>query len=425
MPEYKRVGDRVEVVSPLKDVANLNGNMVGKINNIQVVFDQHGGITATKEYKNVHVEITYFEKGRMGVESKEVLPSVKVTLQFHGRESFGEVVVDGGGGKATFTHEGKKCSVDCSMYQASYEKEFLGNNWLQFKDRSFNDKVYNDFAPVERELKWVLAYDKRIAPVFKAEVERRKHLTDLVETLKLEAQQIAKEYDIQKNPAVLQPIFQQAKDAGVVDRLIGGLRAWARDRREHTSEYREEGPYGPWISLEEIASGKRVESFEDMTRRHQAERLDMVAKVLQKFKEKPTKQQEKEAAEWLAFDNALKKVEEMMSKEQDWSKNIGKFALRVIEEIKPICEPRKFAETLKRMMEFKQDDGVVQQLSALYSPMYFRNFMRMMGADISEEELQELFGKGKDRVGEYVRGKADETKGRELLALSEAILKRC
>lgn len=115
----------------------------------------------------------------------------------------------------------------------------------------------------------------------------------------------------------------------------------------------------------------------------------------------------------------------MMAKEKDWNRNIDKFAIRVIDEIKPICEPKKFAETLKRLMEFRKDDAVLQELSAVFSPLYFRNFARMMGRDMSDKELGEMFGSGKDRAGQFIQGEANEDKARELLALSEAILKRC
>lgn len=397
---------------------------------------RNGVIYLSKEYHHIHAIIEWWDEGTKDfIKRPVVFDSVKVTAEFRGKEFahgfYGEdITIDCGYATAEFKLDGKKYKVDYGIFEGdnsswylNYYSDFDNDKKRLYFMRHFNSRVMDDFVPFrDHGLVDVLRFDKHVAPLFEIELETRKKKHELVEDLKLEAQQIGRQYDIERNPLPLQPIFKRAKEAGVVDKLIGGLRRWAMDRREHMSDWGEETR---WVSIEEIASGRRRESFEDLARRTQAERLDKIADALQKFNQKPTKQQEKESAEWLAFDNALKKVDGMMAEEKDWSRDTGKFAARVIEEIKPICEPRKFAETLKRLMEFKKDDGVVEQLSALYSPMYFRNFIRMMGGDISNEELEELFGKGKERLGEYVRGVADETKGRELLLLSEEILKRC
>jgi len=288
----------------------------------------------------------------------------------------------------------------------------------------FNSRVMDDFVPFrDHGLVDVLRFDKHVAPLFMADVERGRKNEKLVLELTVEAEYIGRNYDIAKNPLPLQPIFKRAKEAGVVDELIKRLREeyWKKEGHDRDAAVMDEISYSMGMPVERTVSPE----VSSRLYKHMADELDAVIKALEMFSKKPTKQQEKEAAEWLAFDSALKKVEEMMAKEKDWSKNIGEFALRVIEEIKPICEPRKFAETLKRLMEFKEDDGWIQQLSALYSPMYYRNLLRMAGGNISNEELEELFGKGKERLGQYVRGLADETRGKELLLLSEEILKRC
>jgi len=210
----------------------------------------------------------------------------------------------------------------------------------------------------------------------------------------------------------------------VVDELINSLRKEARDSRDYSRRVAERDEIGYAMGMLPERPGPVSPELVDTMMKRRGDRIDIAAKALERFNAKPSKQQEKEAAEWLAFDNALKKVDEMMAKEKDWNRNIDKFAIRVIDEIKPICQPKKFAETLKRLMEFRKDDAVLQELSAVFSPLYFRNFARMMGRDMSDKELEELFGKGKDRMGQFIQGEANEDKARELLALSEAILKK-
>lgn len=398
---------------------------------------RNGVIHLSKEYRHIHAVIERWDEGKKDhIKRPVVFDSVKVTAEFRGEDwckgFYGtQIVINCGYATAEFKLDEKKYKVDYGIFERDNPnpREYLSGGYSDFEDKRlyftgrFNSRVREDFLPFrDYGLVDILRFDKHVAPLFMAKVETGRKNEKLVLELAVEAEYIGRNYDIEKNPLPLQPIFKRAKEAGVVDELIKYLRKEAWDKRDHdrNAAVMKEISYGMGMLPERPLVSPEVSS---MLYKHMAHSLDSVVKALERFNEKPTKQQEKEAAEWLAFDNALKKVDEMMAKE-DWS-NTDRFALRVIEEIKPICEPKKFAETLKRLMEFKQDDGMIQQLSAVYSPMYFRNFIRRIGGDISDEELEDLFGKGKERVGQYVRGVADETRGRELLALSEAILKRC
>jgi hypothetical protein len=400
----------------------------------------NGVIYLSKEYHHIHAIIEWWdEEKKTRVKRPVVFDSVKVTAEFKGEDwcqgFYGDkIVINCGYATAEFKLDGKKYKVDYGIFERDNPdpKGYLSGGYSDFEDKKrlyftgrFNSRVREDFVPFrDHGLVDVLRFDKHVAPLFMAEVETGRKNEKLVLELAVEAEYIGREYNIEKNPLPLQPIFKRAKEAGVVDELIKYLRKEYWDKRDHdrNAAVMNEISYGMGMLPERPLVSPEVSS---MLYKHMAGSLDSVVKALERFNEKPTKQQEKEAAEWLAFDNALKKVEEMIAKEKDWSSDTGRFALHVIEEIKPICEPRKFAETLKRLMEFKQDDGIIQQLSAVYSPMYFRNFVRMMGGDISNEELEEMFGKGKERVGQYVKGLAEETKGKELLLLSEEMLKRC
>ena len=399
MPEYKKT-DNAKDVSPLKNIANLKGNIVGEINGIQVVFDKSCGITATKSYKNVDAVVT---NSRHENEREEVLPSVKVTLNFAGAISKDKLVIRGGIGKAEFALEGKEHGVSYRIGTDPHARFQVGDKLLIFKfgyigneqprlSEKFSFLVDEDFSRLKDGIARAIEKDKELVP-FRLEIERRRFLTDMVTGLIAATMIIeTKQRDVRQNPLALQEVHAVAKRLGLEERLVEELKTGIK-------------------SMSDILERKSdVVGMKKLALEHVVDRLERAADVLERMNKKPTKKDAKEAEENLAFEFSLRRVEEMLGKNPNWRLNPAEFASQVIEEVKSLQKPRRFAEMLKERMEYERKESIVHQVFASGLPQA-PDAARIMG--IYKKELE----------GDYMKEKAMEKRAGELILLGEEMLK--
>lgn len=242
----------------------------------------------------------------------------------------------------------------------------------------------------------------------------RQEVLAKIYALENEAYKIMLEHkEIGRNPLPLRPVFEKARKEGIVEPFIKEVRNGAASLRDilGLADSLNETVLSFFKEKNIITRQTKIpheEPIGNKSMRHVMNRLEIIANAVEKLNRKPTSKDIQEAAENLEFEAALKKVKGMLGESAGMPPEL---ILRVIDEVKPLQEPRKFAEMLKKDMEFRKNEAVVRQF-ARDNPKHIEPYFEQM-FDIK---------KGSKDAKEQL--KIDETIATEFLTLGEKILKR-
>jgi hypothetical protein len=346
-----------------------------QIGDFGVKFRKNGIIEVDKSYADVTVLIESSKD--KSVKREEMLPSLKVITSFAinpfpTKPSLDDVDFLKVGRDLVFSLDGKEHKLDCYTHGLNF-----GDNVLDFKDGFFG-KVSDEFNSFGDKLRSVLMSDKEFATAFRMEVARREELKKLALFLAGQAEVISREENIAKNPLALLPVFRIAQEKGVVDELIHALRSDAKSIRE--TEY-------PYEFMKELEISRPL----------------IIVDIIEGFK-RPSKHTLAMEVSRMKFEEAVKKLGEMMKINPEWNEQVEQFASDVIAAIKPIYNPKKFAETVWRQAELQ---------STLFSEF--------------DKDDKGTMDKETRRAEKFLKAfiEPDRQQAKDLMLLMEAILEKC
>ncbi|NYZ76304.1 hypothetical protein H0N98_03575 [Candidatus Micrarchaeota archaeon] len=211
-----------QVETPLEELRVLPDHMFGKVGGFDVHFKKDGQVEARRSYSNVGIAVMHEEGGRTS-EKKEVVKEVEVKLAFGLIPLPPDIFFSNERIHADFRLGEKKHSIEgmiSTADQVSWLEDEKGN--VSFSDR-FIQNVDDDVRSFKKKLTWALQFDSRLSPAFKAEMSSQEALEKFVSELADEAERISERSDVKKNPLLLLPVFNKARERGVTEDVVTEL----------------------------------------------------------------------------------------------------------------------------------------------------------------------------------------------------------